>query len=115
MFWKLSNEFFSERVFLKCSATIHQGDRGQTLRAFALIKILTDSANGMFWRDAHECSKLTKQSEKVIDVVWKICETEGVLSQEQYGYSASKWLNEHGYTTDSRKKAGSTGSNISFL
>lgn len=104
MWFKMSSDLFESRIFKVCALSTGRGDRNAANRVLMLIRVFSESAEGMHWKDSDELAALFKAPKKDVVKVWDLCIDEGVLRPLDNGFSAFEYMKEKALIGDLRPK-----------
>lgn len=102
--WIKASEYLLNSIpFRLCTKNLYKGDKDNATRAWILMQILVQSANGITWTDAQDLAQsIPTAGTKSCERVWEICVHCGVLRESSGCYSATSWLKESKAIGDAR-------------
>lgn len=105
--WIRASEYLLNSIpFRLCTKNLYKGDKDNATRAWILMQILVQSANGVSWVDAEDLARsIPLAGVKSCERVWEICKNHGVLRKVSGGLSAIGWIKENRYMGDFRPAA----------
>lgn len=104
MWFKMSSDLFESRIFKICALSTGRGDRNAQNRVLMLIRVFSESAEGMIWKDADELAALFKAPKKDAERVWNLCIDDAVLRPVNNGFNAFDYMKENALFGDMRPK-----------
>lgn len=103
MWIKASESLLNSLPFRLCTKNLYKGDKDNATRAWILMQILVQSANGSAWIDAEDLARsIQLAGVKSCERVWEICKSNGILRAVSGGLSAIGWMKENRYIGDFR-------------
>lgn len=106
MWFKMSQKIMKSVLMQDLTVPKFRGDRFGAERAFAVISLFCDTADGAAdgLRDARDLSYLARISEKQAVIVWDTLKRHGVLQECNGGYSCTQWMRDAGIVGEKKRK-----------
>lgn len=96
MWFKMSRELLSNPAIWMCGRAKRPHDALGAIRVMTAIRVLCDSADGLFVADAAHLGRMYGIGARNAQIVWDDLCSSGVLRDTGSGWSARDWMAEHG-------------------